>query len=132
MTISFTLKQKPQAKQRPRFNSKTKAVYTPQATKDYETSIAWAYKQAKGQLLDGAVAIEIHAYFEPPKSDRYGHMLIGLIDHIKRPDVDNLAKAVLDGLNGVAFKDDSHVVSLHITKAYSEYDHIDVSVQEVL
>ena len=32
------------------------------------------------------------------------------------PDVDNIAKAVLDALNGVAFADDSYVVELLVEK----------------
>ena len=31
---------------------------------------------------------------------------------IKRPDTDNIAKIVLDSLNGLAYKDDSAVVDL--------------------
>jgi len=35
-----------------------------------------------------------------------------------RPDLDKLARAVLDALTGAAYKDDSQVVVLHATKAY--------------
>jgi Holliday junction resolvase RusA-like endonuclease len=33
-----------------------------------------------------------------------------------RGDIDNYAKSILDGLNGVAFKDDSQVRSLEVVK----------------
>ena len=33
-----------------------------------------------------------------------------------RPDVDNYAKCVLDALNGLAYRDDSQVVDLHVVK----------------
>jgi Holliday junction resolvase RusA-like endonuclease len=36
----------------------------------------------------------------------------------KRPDIDNLAKSVIDGLNSVAFNDDAQIADLHITKKY--------------
>lgn len=36
----------------------------------------------------------------------------------QRCDVDNLAKQVLDGLNGVAWDDDSQVCDLHVTRRY--------------
>lgn len=39
--------------------------------------------------------------------------------HVK-PDVDKLARAVLDALTGVVFKDDSQVVSLQASKVYSD------------
>lgn len=40
----------------------------------------------------------------------------------KKPDVDNLAKALLDSLSGVAWSDDSQVASLHISKRYAVSD----------
>ena len=51
----------------------------------------------------------------------------------KRPDVDNLVKAVLDGLNGIAFKDDCQVVEVHATKGYTsdEEGFIVIDIQEV-
>lgn len=36
--------------------------------------------------------------------------------HIKRPDADNLAKAILDALNGHAYNDDSAIAMLTVRK----------------
>lgn len=36
----------------------------------------------------------------------------------KRPDLDNITKAILDGLNGHAFRDDAQVVKLEAVKIY--------------
>lgn len=41
-----------------------------------------------------------------------------------RPDVDKLARAVLDGLTGVAFGDDSQVTQLTATKRRAELDEL--------
>jgi Holliday junction resolvase RusA-like endonuclease len=41
---------------------------------------------------------------------------------VTRMDVDNLAKFVLDSLNGLLYEDDRQVVSLHITKLYDNHD----------
>ena len=50
----------------------------------------------------------------------------------KKPDVDNVAKSVLDALNGVAWLDDSQVVRLEISKSYSAAgDCVSVSAEEV-
>jgi Holliday junction resolvase RusA-like endonuclease len=38
----------------------------------------------------------------------------------KKPDIDNVLKIVLDALNGVAYKDDSKVVSVSGKKIYSD------------
>ncbi|HLM89272.1 MAG TPA: RusA family crossover junction endodeoxyribonuclease [Streptosporangiaceae bacterium] len=49
-----------------------------------------------------------------------------------KPDVDKLARAVLDGLTeGSAFKDDAQVVSLQVTKVYAERTGADITVSEV-
>ena len=39
-----------------------------------------------------------------------------------KPDCDNLAKAVLDALNGVLWQDDSQVVELSVSKWYAAGD----------
>ena len=46
----------------------------------------------------------------------------GLIPKLTRPDGDNVEKAVLDGMNGVAFNDDAQVFGNSWTKWYSEKD----------
>jgi Holliday junction resolvase RusA-like endonuclease len=38
------------------------------------------------------------------------------------PDIDKLARALLDGLTGVVFNDDAQVVFLHLAKGYCEID----------
>ena len=37
----------------------------------------------------------------------------------KTPDIDNLLKTVLDGLNGVAFRDDAQVCEVVASKRYA-------------
>lgn len=39
--------------------------------------------------------------------------------HTNKPDVDNLAKLVMDALNGVAYADDKQIYSLSVSKIYS-------------
>ncbi len=46
----------------------------------------------------------------------------------KKPDLDNVIKAVLDGCNGVVFNDDVRVVSLFIEKRYAAIEGLHVSV----
>lgn len=51
-----------------------------------------------------------------------------------KPDADNIAKAVLDAMNGLAFVDDSQVVSLSVTKhdrTHRESDIVTVEIEEV-
>lgn len=39
--------------------------------------------------------------------------------HIKKPDLDNLIKSVVDGLSGILFEDDKQIVDLHASKRYA-------------
>ena len=38
----------------------------------------------------------------------------------KKPDLDNCLKAITDALNGFAYKDDSQIVSIAVSKFYSD------------
>ena len=55
----------------------------------------------------------------------------GKLRPTKKPDLDNIAKIVLDSLNGLAYKDDSQVVSLRIDKFYAEKPLVKVELYEV-
>ena len=50
----------------------------------------------------------------------------------KRPDIDNLAKAVMDAINQVGiWEDDSQVAHLDIRKIYSEEPRCLITIREV-
>lgn len=75
--------------------------------------------------LAGPVYVELDFTFTRPKS----HYRTGALAHelkplapeyvATRPDVDKLARAVLDALTGVAFRDDGQVAELRVSKRYS-------------
>ena len=97
--------------------------YTPQKTRDYETKVKEAYIKAGGEMFpDEPLGILITAYFEVPKSyskKKTAACHAGEIKPTGKPDLDNIAKLVLDALNGVAFKDDSRVCKLYVGKHYA-------------
>jgi len=47
--------------------------------------------------------------------------------HVKKPDLDNLIKGVLDSLNGFLFHDDSQIVQISAFKKYSNIEGITIS-----
>jgi len=47
-----------------------------------------------------------------------------------RPDVDNIAKTVLDGMQGVVFENDSQVTYLKVSKKYAEEGMVTVWISE--
>lgn len=140
MSINFTVLGIPVGKGRPKFSTVNghAAAYTPAKTANYETLVKLSYQQQCGDCKpyekDVPLVATIHAYFPIPKSvskRKREIMQGGLVPHTKKPDADNLAKAVLDALNGIAFYDDSQVASLRVAKYYSEEPHVDVEIHEL-
>lgn len=121
MIINFKVLGKPRGKARPRFSSRSGAVYTPRETREYEKRIAMAYKLSGGKMLDGKVQVGILAAFKIPKSwprrkkeeAEAGKVIPG------KPDIDNILKVVLDGLNGYSYEDDKNVTDVNCVKYYS-------------
>jgi len=71
----------------------------------------------------------IVAFYGIPKSERKWKqklMRSGEIRPMKKPDSDNIAKVILDALNGIAFRDDSQVIDLHVTKHYSDDPRVEI------
>lgn len=135
MMVEFMVIGAPKGKERPRaakIRDRT-IIYTPKKTRDYEREIARAYQMECSSMFSGAVAIEIYAYYEIPKSASRKRVLDMVSDRerpTKKPDGDNIAKAVCDALNGIAYKDDSQVVDLTVRKYYSKFPHVQVFISE--
>jgi Holliday junction resolvase RusA-like endonuclease len=100
--------------------------YMPKDTAMFENKVAYEYRMQCGGTLprEGAIGISIHFFFDIPKSTTKRHREEILAKKYypvtKKPDIDNLAKSVLDGLLGVAYKDDSQIYVLTCGKYYSE------------
>ena len=126
MTFTFEIVGEPQGKGRPRFSTRGGFVktYTPEKTASYENFVKLCYlNKYKGQKLDGEIIAEIIAYFPIPKSfskKKRSEAIEGKIRPTKKPDTDNIAKTILDSLNGIAFEDDKQVIALLVKKLYGE------------
>lgn len=110
----------PKPKGRPKF-TRIGHAYTPKATRDYEKQIRDFYKENASDYYDSPIKVSLVFYMPIPKSiskKKMELMKSGVIRHTKKPDSDNLAKAVLDGINGVAFEDDKLITELRIKKRY--------------
>lgn len=134
MNILFTIPGAPVPKARPRI-TKTGHTYTPAKTKDYEELVKWSYIAAYQHMkLERPLAVEICFHMPMPKSasnPQKSKMLRGEIKPAKKPDIDNLAKAVLDGLNGIAYNDDNQIVELKLQKKYGENPRTVVFITEI-
>ena len=131
--IKLTIPGEPMAKGRPRF-FKGHAI-TPSKTRNYETLIQELFIIAypDHELIEGQLSASLDAYFSIPKAwskKKVSEALQGNLRPIKRPDIDNIIK-VLDGLNGIAFKDDSQIVSIMARKWYSHTPRLEIEIKEV-
>ena len=140
---TFVVPGEPQSKARPRFRSfnvggrMVTSTYTPKQTVQYEQLIRSAYIAAnRSQPVYEAgtkIAVRIWAYFGVPKSTSKRNrtlMLAGQIRPTKKPDVDNLIKAVCDALNGIAYHDDAQVTSVFCAKFYDEEPRLVIQIDE--
>ena len=124
----FEVEGKIVGKQRPRVNMYTGNVYTPNKTKDYEEWIKQSFflKYPRFKILENRVKIEIVAYLKIPQKTSKANtelMLNDKISPLKKPDIDNIGKVVLDALNNFVIKDDIQVSKISIEKRYGEEAH---------
>jgi len=93
--IRLTIPGRPRAKQRPRigYRGRRAYMYTPEETAAYEELVGFVARTHCRRPLDGLLEVRITVYFRDDAT----------------PDLDNVIKAILDGMNRVAFGDDRQV-----------------------
>ena len=133
----FKIPGKAQAKQRPRMG-RSGIVYTPKETLVYENYVKMCYSDYANQFgwlpYENQVRAEIEVLVAVPKSDsktKKKAKIEGMIRPAVKPDCDNLAKSILDSLNGLAYQDDKQVVELLVKKYYAENAEVRVRLTEV-
>ena len=135
MKYEFEIPGKVTGKGRPRVNTNTGMAYTPTKTRDYEDLVKQYFllKYPRIKPLSNRVSIEIIAYFEPVKTVskiEKEKMLEGTVSPTKKPDIDNIAKIILDSLNGLAFIDDTQVTKISVEKKYSNEEKVYVKIED--
>jgi Holliday junction resolvase RusA-like endonuclease len=131
--IQFTIRGEPKAKQRPRFVKQSGRTYTPKQTVDYENWVKLSFMESKQEKLEGKLTAELYCYYKIPKSTskkKREAMILGVIRPIKKPDLDNIAKIVLDSLNNLAYDDDKQIVDLRVYKFYGDTPCVEVKITE--
>lgn len=87
---------------------------------------------ARGGTLSGAVAADITVLRHIPDSyAKSKRREMANAPCMVKPDCDNIAKAVLDALNGVAYHDDAQVTRVSIEKRWTEFRDSVIVVLEV-
>jgi Holliday junction resolvase RusA-like endonuclease len=111
--------------------------YTPEKTRSYEGMVRTAAMLEMGnrQPIEGPVEFVMRAVFPVPSSwslRKQQHALTGEIKPAKKPDLDNIAKAWNDALNGVAYADDSQIVRMTLEKRYGQAPLVVCTVRPLL
>ena len=114
-------------------NRRTGQVYTPKATKQYESDIRQAFLRQGGESFAGApVMVEIEASYPMPKSwsKRKREETRGTYSDVK-VDIDNLAKVIFDAGNGVIWDDDKAVVVLIASKRWADTGGVEITITDM-
>lgn len=142
--LSFFVRGTPTPKGRPRFGKDKYGrprTYTPQDTVDWENQVGWEARAAINRLSgratdDGELRLpfeervlsELTFYMPKPKS--YPKSMVHMT---KKPDLDNLSKAVLDALSKAkVIKDDNIVTDEVNRKRYAEVEGVPTGVHVTL
>jgi len=132
----FTIPGEARGKGRPRatIRGSHASLYTDAKTASYENLVKLAASKAlRGrEPLDEALSLHVIIRIIPAASSsakKRAAMLSGEIMPTKKPDIDNVVKAVLDGCNKVAFRDDAQVVRLSAEKTYAAIPGVDVVIE---
>lgn len=123
MKIVIEIPGEPCSQGRPRFARRGNFVvaYDPTKSKNWKATaqvhmIAVMDSLAASKPFTGPLSVRVTARFTCPKTDfrkRYPRFERW---HAKRPDAENIAKAVLDAATGVVYGDDSQVAYLTVLK----------------
>ncbi len=113
---------RPVAKGRPRM-TRAGRVYTPAPTRAYGDLVAAAWMDAGRRRLPDLAPFALYAEFAftRPKSHYRTEARLVRPDApvLPRADTDNLCKAILDSLQGLAFADDRLCGEIHATKRWA-------------
>ena len=133
MTKTVKVYGRPKGKSRPRFANGH--AYTPKATRDYEKMIGSEYLAQDGRKHTGEISLKVEAVFKIPKSwtkkKRWETIDTGKRPEC-RPDIDNIVKVAMDGLNGIAYDDDAQVVEISARKLYGlDFEGLLITVERL-
>lgn len=129
--ISFVIPGAPVGKARPRVTRN--GTYTPKKTRAYEHDVRLLARAAFGAAppLDEAIHLDLVVYLPIAASwskRKQAAARSGELQPIKKPDLDNLEKAVTDACNGIVYVDDAQIVEVVKAKRYSDTPHVWVRI----
>ena len=136
--MEFEVVGAPVGKRRPKFSTIHGYAQALKPKEDviYENLVKIMFQQAKPNnysMFNKPIKMKIEAYFAIPKSFskvKQSQALEGKLLPLTKPDADNIAKVICDALNDVAYKDDTQIVELSITKRYAMEPKVKITLDE--
>ena len=136
--MEFEVVGAPVGKRRPKFSTIHGYAQALKPKEDviYENLVKIMFQQAKPNnysMFNKPIKMKIEAYFAIPKSFskvKQSQALEGKLLPLTKPDADNIAKVICDALNDVAYKDDTQIVELSITKRYAMEPKVKTTLDE--
>lgn len=131
MTMKFVIPGTPVGKGRPRF-TRNGHTYTPEKTRAYEALVQRCWREQCGGICFHGTPIEatVYACFPIPQSlSKKKRAELAGEPHTKKPDLDNVLKAVFDALNGFAYEDDALIYKVEAEKYYSDFPRVEVTLK---
>lgn len=118
----------PVAQGRPRFFRRGNfvGVYDPKTSKSWKESIRWQAIENGAKIMEGPLCMTLHFFLSRPKT-----LPRKILHHVKKPDIDNLAKGIKDSLRGICYRDDSQITKLIASKEYGNQPGVIISIWEV-
>ena len=125
--IHFIIPGEPKGKGRPRFArmGKFTKTYSPAETVNFENWVKLCFQQAMRangfEMIPAGVpiAVSIISRFSWPQSmSQKKRQVTPYVT--KKPDWDNIGKAISDALNGIAYHDDSQIADGSVKKVYCD------------
>jgi len=114
----------PKPQQRVRVTGDGKTYYDDPELKSWKREISLlAANHFGGPAHEGPVKLALRFWRHPPQSEaKWRKSYLNERPVARRPDIDNLAKAVLDALQDILYEDDGQIWSLHVEKRWT-IDH---------
>ena len=110
-------------------------MYTPAKTEQYERLVQHYAMSCNGmRLLEGPLQIELDVGVSIPASwsnKRKAAAKAGREMPAKKPDADNILKAICDSLNGIAYRDDAQIVRVVLGKRYMDEPQTMVAIKQI-
>lgn len=141
MKLEFTVPGEAVAKQSARFRKIGKFIQSYQKSHvvNYANFVKLTfinkYPEFKAEEFKGKMLkIKIIEFRRIPtsKSKKFTEQAIqGKLRPITKPDTDNISKNIKDGLNKIAYPDDSQIVEEHIEKRYSDTPRVEITIEEL-